>query len=136
MKHIYQSRPLFKSNYVDWNHALASWKVRQKEINSTKILEDISILHKIAEEVCTNLPRFHWLEALEALPQGESRFVWCLMFCKATNGVSDVVVCRHFQKAIAKQGQLTMKYLVKNPEVIAEILRQTSKWAKNTVSTC
>ena len=131
---IYESLPLFKRNYVDWKTAPASWELRAGMLGSSLILEVIETLHRIAEETCGSSPRFHWMETLESLSPGPSRFVWCLMFCKATNGVSDVVVCQHFKRAIAKQGDLSMEELVKDPKLIDRILRQTSKWAKNTVS--
>ena len=105
-------------------------------MNSDKILGVIETLHKIAEETCGSSPSFHWMETLDNLPPGPSCFAWCLMFCKATNGVSDVVVCQHFKRAIAKVGTLTLEELMEDPKLIARILRQTSKWAKNTVSEC
>jgi hypothetical protein len=55
------------------------------------------------------------------------------MFCKAMHGVSDVVVCQHFKIAITKIGTLTMEDFIADPGLIAQILHQTSKWAKNSV---
>jgi hypothetical protein len=130
---IYQSLPLFKINLVDWQNAPHNWVLREKMLVSHLILGVIETLHKIAEETCGSFPRFHWMETLDNLPPGPSRFAWCLMFCKATNGVLDVVVCQHFKRAIAKQGALTLEELVADPQLIARILRQTSKWAKNTI---
>jgi hypothetical protein len=45
-----------------------------------------------------------------------------------------VVVCEHFKKAIAKRDDLSLEELIKDRKLIAQILRQMSKWAKNTVS--
>jgi hypothetical protein len=41
------------------------------------------------------------------------------MFCKAINGVSDVVVCQHFKIAIKQIGTLIMEDLVADPVIIA-----------------
>jgi hypothetical protein len=134
MAPIYRGAPLFKAKIVDWSSPPNSWLDRYQLLVPTSSNAIIDTIHLIAREACQDTPRFRWMEALSDLPPGVSRFVWCLMFCKATNGVSDVVVCKHFKLAIEKVGALSMEELIAKPLLIAQILRQTSKWAKNTVS--
>jgi hypothetical protein len=135
MAPIYMDAPLRKVKCVDWCCPPPSWLERYKLLDTRKINLVLESIHLVANEACQNTPRFKWMETLQDLPPGVSRFVWCLMFCKATNGVSDVVVCNHFKLAIQKMGSLSIDQLIAKPVLIAQILRQTSKWAKNTVST-
>jgi hypothetical protein len=133
MSPIYNSMPLLKQNYINWKNPPKSWTSRYQQLKTNAIITVLENIHRIAHLTCSNTPRFKWMETLQSLPPGVSRFVWCLMFCKATNGVSDVVVCQHFKIAITKIGALTMEDLIADPVLIARILRQTSKWAKNSV---
>jgi hypothetical protein len=130
MSPIYKSSPLLKQNRVEWDNPPKSWILRLQKLDRASIVNVIENIHQIAKEVCQNTPRFKWMETFEGLPPGVSRFVWCLMFCKATNGVSDVVVCKHFKLAIEKIGPLTMEELIENPLMIARILRQTKNTEK------
>jgi endonuclease III len=57
--------------------------------------------------------------------------LWATAFLKSTNGVADKVSCGHFQKLIAKSPNIDID-IYKNPHEIASIIRQTSKWVKNT----
>jgi hypothetical protein len=74
------------------------------------------------------------MDVLDPFPIGsQQRFLWALLFLKSTNGVADKVSCGHFCNVIKHHPVLTME-IHKNPLKIASILRQTSKWVKNTVS--
>jgi hypothetical protein len=81
------------------------------------------------------MERNHWETVLESLPVGSvARFVLALFFIKATNGVSDKVSCPHFKELAETIAHLLSLDIYKEPLVIAAMLRQTSKWVKNTVS--
>jgi hypothetical protein len=98
------------------------------------VLEQIQSLHKYAKENCGEEERMGWGLVLQDLKlDTEERFAWALLFIKSTNGVADKVTCNHFRKAIERVvGQLSIDRLAANPLQIAAIIRQTSKWVKNS----
>jgi endonuclease III len=59
------------------------------------------------------------------------RVLWAVAFLKSTNGVADKVSCGHFRKLIGKHPNMSLA-IHQNPQEIASLLRQTSKWVKNT----
>ena len=109
-----------------------NWKVWYKPPR-TELLEK---LHQFTSTYLGDQPRMQWQEFLGDIEGGkESKFCWCLLFMKSTNGVSDKVSVGHFAALIrkAKAGPLSLKQLT-NDHFVAAILRQTSKWVMNTVS--
>jgi endonuclease III len=59
------------------------------------------------------------------------RVLWSVAFLKSTNGVADKISCTHFRELIKKSQPIRLD-LYKRPLAIAAMLRQTSKWVKNT----
>jgi endonuclease III len=59
------------------------------------------------------------------------RVLWATAFLKSTNGVADRVSCGHFRDLIKNSPPLRLDCHNK-PLQIAAMLRQTSKWVKNT----
>jgi hypothetical protein len=99
-------------------------------------IELLERLHLFTQKYLGDQPRMQWQSFLSDIPGSiESRFCWCLLFMKPTNGVSDKVSVGHFSALICKSkaGPLCLQDLT-NKYLVASILRQTSKWVMNTVS--
>jgi hypothetical protein len=96
---------------------------------------DMDALSTFAAKHCFREERNNWRKVLEHFNIGSpERFIWGLFFLKSTNGVADKVSCGHFLKVISNNPPPLSLAIYKNPEIIASIIRQTSKWVKNTVS--
>jgi endonuclease III len=86
---------------------------------------------------CRYAYRNNWNSVLRPMDPGSlERTLWALAFLKSTNGVADAVSCGHFRTLIAlskanKAVQISLD-LCDSPLVIASLIRQTSKWVKNT----
>jgi endonuclease III len=87
---------------------------------------------QFAHDNCRDAERNNWNDVLEPLEKGSiERLLWGIAFLKSTNGVADKVSCGHFRKLIRKNTHMSLD-MHTQPYRIAEILRQTSKWVKNT----
>jgi hypothetical protein len=76
--------------------------------------------------------RSNWNQVLEPLPLGSlERILWVTAFLKSTNGVADKVSCGHFRELVKNAPTLTLD-LHQKPYLIAAMLRQPSKWVRNT----
>jgi hypothetical protein len=108
---IYNSMPLFKQVILTGRILLAkSWTSWYKQLKTDAIIAVIQNKHWIADETwCSITLRFKWMETLESLPPGISRCMWCPVFCKATNAVSDIAVCQHFKIGLKKMVLLPCK---------------------------
>jgi endonuclease III len=81
---------------------------------------------------CSRSERSNWNQVLDGLPLGSlERVLWATAFSKSTNGVADKVSCGHFRVLIKNSHALSLNSY-QQPYVIAAMLRQTSKWVKNT----
>ena len=114
------------------------WKIRFAGFKppSRQQLQLIIQCQSFVAANCADAQRSNWLLVVARYEIGSvARFVWCFLFTKCTNGVSDKVSCPHFLilvqivDAVEEYGL----HLYKHPLLIAAILRQTSKWVKNTV---
>jgi hypothetical protein len=138
MENHYKDLPTIRNKPCPFKEPPRTWLERYQELDKVKVenefYKDIAALQEFSSKYCKDAQRHHWRKVLEPLELGsETRFIWALLFLKSTNGVADVVSCGHFQAVIAKHPPLTLE-VYKNPQLIASILRQTSKWVKNTVS--
>lgn len=76
--------------------------------------------------------RNRWEDVLGPFEIGSlDRVLWAVAFLKSTNGVADKVSCGHFRKLITKCPTLSLE-IHKDPYALASLIRQTSKWVKNT----
>jgi endonuclease III len=81
---------------------------------------------------CIAAERNRWEDVLSPFPIGSlQRVLWAVAFLKSTNGVADKVSCGHFRAVISKFPSFSLE-IYKDPQTLAAILRQTSKWIKNT----
>ena len=114
------------------------WKIRYAALQPPSTL-DLNLIVQcgiFVSENCAKAERNNWLLVVDRYEIGSIvRFVWCLLFIKCTNGVSDKVSCGHFKILVQNVDTVAMYglELYKHPKLIAAILRQTSKWVKNTV---
>jgi hypothetical protein len=80
---------------------------------------------------CISAEQNQWEDVLQPFPIGSlQRLLWAVAFLKSTNGVADKVSCGHFCAVIKTFPKLSPD-VYKEPHTTA-ILRQTSKWVKNT----
>ena len=92
----------------------------------------IDSLCNFSRSECAQCQRNNWNQVLGPLQEGSlPRVLWALAFLKSTNGVADKVSCCHFKKLIEKDPEISLD-LCDQPYRIAAMIRQTSKWVKNT----
>jgi endonuclease III len=110
-----------------------SWFQRQSILKPPaeyKLLVDE--LYNFSIKECSNSERNNWNDVLKPLPIGSlSRILWAIAFLKSTNGVADKVSCGHFRKLISQSPNLSIESY-RQPHRLAALMRQTSKWVKNT----
>jgi endonuclease III len=131
----YMTLPTLREHTHKFSNPPMTWKAR---LSAFIPPENFSFLmdHLIqfASLRCSKSERNNWNKVLpeDILPYGTlNRVLWSIMFLKSTNGVADKVSCGHFLKLIQKQTTLSIdSYL--DPHSIAAMIRQTSKWVKNT----
>jgi hypothetical protein len=136
MEKMYSHRSVTRKKPHPYIKPPKSWieKYNQLTTPPESFYEDITLLHNFTTRKCTTAERNNWMDVLIRFEIGtQERFIWALLFLKSTNGVADKVSCRHFQRVIESEGALPFD-IYKDPYCIASILRQTSKWVKNTVS--
>ena len=81
---------------------------------------------------CSSSEHNNWNQILQPLPIGSlQQVLWALAFLKSTNGVADKVSCSHFKKLISKDPNISLNFC-DSPYKITAMIRQTSKWVKNT----
>ena len=92
----------------------------------------LNSLAAFSRSECAQSQRNNWNQVLGSLQEGSlQRVLWALAFLKSTNGVADKVSCCHFKKLIEKDPRISLD-LCDEPYQIAAMIRQTSKWVKNT----
>ena len=136
MENHYRDIPTIRKNEHDYNRPPRTWLLRFGKFrrpNTEAFESDIQLLLHFATTCCPSAQRNNWLEVLSPFKIGTTeRFLWALLFLKSTNGVADKVSCGHFRLVVKNHPPISMD-LYKEPLKIASILRQTSKWVKNTV---
>jgi endonuclease III len=81
---------------------------------------------------CISAEQNRWEDVLQPFSIASlQHLIWAITFLKSTNGMADKVSCGHFCAVIKKFPKLSLD-VYKEPHTIAAILRQTSKWVKNT----
>jgi hypothetical protein len=135
MKTYYEDVPALRDQIHPCSNPPAAWVRRFKSFQPPTTFEsDLATLLIFSKRNCGDMERNNWESVLESLPLGSvSRFVLALFFIKSTNGVSDKVSCPHFKELAVTISHLLTLQIYLEPLVIAAILRQTSKWVKNTV---
>jgi endonuclease III len=89
-------------------------------------------LLQFSQKYCSQSQRNNWGKVLEGLEIGSvERLLWAIAFLKSTNGVADTVSCRHFRSLIKQSPTINLE-MYEQPLEIASMIRQTSKWVKNT----
>ena len=129
----YNNKPVLREH--EYNNPSKLWQERLKVLQKRRkiIINEMKLFIEYSKENLQHTERMNWESVLAPLSFGsESRFCWALLFLKSTNNVSDAVSCNHFRILIKKIGNLTMKKLVKDKFFASQILRQCSKWVKNS----
>ena len=135
VKKYYEHLPTVRVSPHNFNKPPPSWIKRYSEFHPP--VSYINLLASLAQFVkdckaCSASERNNWHDVLSPFPIGSlSRVLWSIAFLKSTNGVADKVSCGHFRTIIKKSHQLSIE-IYNDPYAIASILRQTSKWVKNT----
>jgi hypothetical protein len=138
MSDHYQNLPTIRKKNHFFNNPPQTWIKRYEAFNiPTTFYSDIDLLYDFAANHCPLAERNNWRKVLAPVSSSTElkveRFIWALLFLKSTNGVADKVSCGHFSKVVKDHPPITLQ-IYKDPLLIASILRQTSKWVKNTVS--
>jgi hypothetical protein len=136
MRNHYSGLPTLRKKTHYFTNPPKTWLDRYSNFTPplSTFYEDIDLLSDFVESSCKKAERNNWMKVLAPFPVGSlQRFLWALFFLKSTNGVADKVSCGHFVKVVANHPPLTLA-IHRDPELVASIIRQTSKWVKNTVS--
>lgn len=110
-----------------------SWIQRRSDLtiptNYNNVIDKMAIFSR---SECPNAQRNNWDKVLSPLKVGSlERLLWATAFLKSTNGVADKVSCSHFLALINRSAIFPLE-IYKEPFLIAAMIRQTSKWVKNT----
>ena len=130
---------------LKWDERLLHLKKTKRQI-VRKVCDAAIVLSK---SIALSMERSNWIAALNELPGTQANgsinmnqlepewaehvYIVVVMFCKSTNGTSDKIILNHWQRAIPKLPKLSLKLVTEQPEIMAQILRQTSCWVKNSV---
>ena len=132
-KKYYEFLPTTRKKTHHFTAPPKSWRNRFDSFQQPSSFETLmeSII-EFSNSYCSSSERNNWNLVLEPLPRGSLRCVlWAIAFLKSTNGVADKVSCGHFMKLIRKNPDISLQ-LYEDPYRIAALIRQTSKWVKNT----
>jgi endonuclease III len=132
-KQYYQHIPTRRTSEHSFFSPPAPWKKRLQLLTPPdQFITQMDALIQFSNKFCHDSERNNWNDVLAQLQKGTiEHLIWAVAFLKSTNGVADTVSCGHFAKVIAKVPNLTLQ-VYKDPYLIAAIIRQTSKWVKNT----
>jgi hypothetical protein len=134
-KQYYESLPTLCPGKHKFHNPPSTWISRYLHLKQpTRYKEIIDCLVQFVKNCkeCSKSERSNWNQVLEPLPLGSlERILWATAFLKSTNGVADKVSCGHFRELVKNAPALTLD-LHQKPYLIAAMLRQTSKWVKNT----
>jgi hypothetical protein len=136
MKKYYIDQPVFRGKDSHFIAPPKSWQNRLEVLAKppNNFYSDMDLLIEFSNKFCSRAERNRWREVLEPFAVNTTeRFIWALLFLKSTNGVADKVSCGHFTRVVRNHPAISLD-IYKDPKQIAGILRQTSKWVKNTVS--
>lgn len=137
LKTYYESLPTIRERPHYFSFPPKTWKARLLNCNhpTTETFRiQLDSLNEFSMRHCQHAQRNNWNKVLPAdkLPFGSlERLLWALAFLKTTNGVADKVSCGHFLKLIQNKPNLSIESY-NDPYFIASLIRQTSKWVKNT----
>jgi endonuclease III len=139
-KNSYQCIPAIRTRPHKYSNPPRIWQKRRDTLSLVRpsILEFETIIDSLYQfstldcKESAESERNRWEEVLQSFSIGSlERVLWAVAFLKSTNGVADKVSCGHFRKIISKSPPLSLD-LHKDPYAIASLLRQTSKWVKNS----
>jgi endonuclease III len=136
-KKYYENIPTKRKGLHNFHNPPQPWLKRYNLLQKPpkphyKVLIDAMLTFVKTSKECSNAERSNWNDVLGSLPMGSlDRVLWSVAFLKSTNGVADKVSCAHFRELIKKSQPIRLD-LYKRPLAIAAMLRQTSKWVKNT----
>jgi endonuclease III len=129
----YEKLPVIRQKTHCFTDPPLSWKKRYSScpipLNFQYVMDFII---EFSKKHCPNSERNNWGKVLHKIPLGSlQRLLWGIAFLKSTNGVADTVSCGHFRKLIEQSPDISLE-LCEHPLQVASMIRQTSKWVKNT----
>ena len=130
----YQDLATIREGTHKFNDPPPSWKMCYSGCPNLSYREVIDTLsHFVLNcKECSKSERDNWSDVLSPLSIGSlDRVLWSIAFLKSTNGVADKVSCGHFRHLIKDNNTLSIRSH-EDLYKVASILRQTSKWVKNT----
>jgi endonuclease III len=133
-KKYYQHLPPLREGKHPYISPPAKWKTRLLDLVVPTYQNEIDALVEFvsSSKICSKSERSNWNDVLAPLHHGSlERVLWSIAFLKSTNGVADKVSCGHFRELIRQNPHLPIR-IHEDLHAIAAMLRQTSKWVKNT----